>query len=52
VLTNNPKKLAGLQGYGLEIAAQVPLVIAPNKHNSKYLETKRDKLGHLLQKPE
>jgi 3,4-dihydroxy 2-butanone 4-phosphate synthase / GTP cyclohydrolase II len=52
VLTNNPKKLAGLQGYGLEIAAQVPLVITPNQHNAKYLDTKRDKLGHLLTKPD
>lgn len=48
VLTNNPKKLAGLQGYGLEVVAQVPLVVEPNQHNQKYLETKRDKLGHLL----
>jgi 3,4-dihydroxy 2-butanone 4-phosphate synthase/GTP cyclohydrolase II len=52
VLTNNPKKLAGLQGYGLEIAAQVPLVIEHNPHNQKYLETKRDKMGHLLTRPE
>jgi 3,4-dihydroxy 2-butanone 4-phosphate synthase/GTP cyclohydrolase II len=48
VLTNNPKKLAGLHGYGLEIAAQVPLVVEHNQHNQKYLQTKRDKLGHLL----
>jgi 3,4-dihydroxy 2-butanone 4-phosphate synthase / GTP cyclohydrolase II len=52
VLTNNPKKLAGLHGYGLEVVSQVPLVVAPNLHNQKYLETKRDKLGHLLGKPE
>ncbi|MBZ0151190.1 MAG: bifunctional 3,4-dihydroxy-2-butanone-4-phosphate synthase/GTP cyclohydrolase II [Planctomycetes bacterium] len=52
LLTNNPKKLVGLQGYGLEVAAQVPLVIGPNTHNQKYLETKRDKLGHLFAKPE
>jgi 3,4-dihydroxy 2-butanone 4-phosphate synthase / GTP cyclohydrolase II len=50
VLTNNPKKLAGLQGCGLEVTAQVPLVVSPNQHNQKYLETKRDKLGHLLGK--
>jgi 3,4-dihydroxy 2-butanone 4-phosphate synthase/GTP cyclohydrolase II len=50
VLTNNPKKLAGLQGYGLEVVEQVPLVVSPNQHNQKYLETKRDKLGHLLGK--
>ena len=52
LLTNNPKKLAGLQGYGLEIDAQVPLVIEHNQHNQKYLETKRDKMGHLLARPE
>lgn len=51
LLTNNPKKLAGLQGYGLEVVAQVPLVVSPNPHNEKYLETKRDKMGHLLAKP-
>ena len=52
LLSNNPKKLAGLQGYGLEIAAQVPLMVAPNQHNQKYLDTKREKMGHLLTKPE
>ncbi len=52
VLTNNPKKLAGLQGYGLEIVAQVPLVVVPNQHNQKYLDTKRDKMGHLLTRPQ
>ena len=51
VLTNNPKKLSGLQGYGLEVARQVPLRIAPNPHNEKYLQTKRDKMGHLLGQP-
>lgn len=52
VLTNNPKKLAGLQGYGLEVEAQVALNVEPNPHNRKYLETKRDKMGHLLARPE
>src|SRR5262245_11793302 len=52
VLTNNPKKLTALQGYGLEIAGQEPLRIAPNPHNQAYLDAKRDKLGHLLGKPE
>ena len=52
LLSNNPKKLAGLQGYGLEIAEQVPLIVDPNLHNQKYLDTKRDKMGHLLQKPQ
>ena len=48
LLTNNPKKLVGLEGYGLEIAEQVPIRIAPNPHNEKYLKTKREKLGHLV----
>ncbi|HIE70547.1 MAG TPA: bifunctional 3,4-dihydroxy-2-butanone-4-phosphate synthase/GTP cyclohydrolase II [Planctomycetes bacterium] len=51
VLTNNPKKLAGLEGYGLEVASQVPLEIKSNQHNKKYLDTKRQKMGHLLTKP-
>ncbi|MBI5267400.1 MAG: bifunctional 3,4-dihydroxy-2-butanone-4-phosphate synthase/GTP cyclohydrolase II [candidate division Zixibacteria bacterium] len=48
LLTNNPKKLVGLQAYGLEIVERVPLQVAPGEHNNRYLETKRDKLGHLL----
>lgn len=48
VLTNNPKKLTGLHGYGLDVVEQVPLRIDPNPHNRKYLDTKREKLGHLL----
>jgi 3,4-dihydroxy 2-butanone 4-phosphate synthase/GTP cyclohydrolase II len=48
LLTNNPKKIIGLQGYGLEIVKQVPIRTQPNPHNAKYLSTKRDKLGHLL----
>ena len=46
LITNNPKKRAGLIGYGLEIVDTVPIEIVPNKHNQKYLETKRDKMGH------
>ncbi len=49
LLTNNPKKLTSLDGYGLEVAEQVPLRITPNPHNKRYLETKREKLGHLLE---
>ena len=49
LLTNNPKKIAGLAGYGLELVAQVPLTTPPNPRNLKYLRTKRDKLGHLLE---
>ncbi|MDP9292195.1 MAG: bifunctional 3,4-dihydroxy-2-butanone-4-phosphate synthase/GTP cyclohydrolase II [Verrucomicrobiota bacterium] len=47
-LTNNPKKVVGLEGYGLEITEVVPLKIGANPHNEKYLETKRVKMGHLL----
>jgi 3,4-dihydroxy 2-butanone 4-phosphate synthase / GTP cyclohydrolase II len=48
LLTNNPVKRAGLEGYGLEITENVPLVIPPNKYNAQYLETKQDKMGHNL----
>ena len=48
LMTNNPKKRAGLEGYGLSIVENVPLQVPPNKHNHKYLSTKRDKLGHTL----
>ena len=47
-LTNNPKKVIGLEGYGLKIVEVVPLRSQPNRHNAKYLETKRIKMGHLL----
>ncbi len=49
LLTNNPKKIHGLQGYGLDIVEQLPLQVAPTPHNQQYLDTKRDKLGHLLE---
>ncbi len=48
LLTNNPKKVAGLEGYGLEIVEQVPIVIPPNEHNETYLRTKQTKLGHTF----
>jgi 3,4-dihydroxy 2-butanone 4-phosphate synthase/GTP cyclohydrolase II len=48
LLTNNPKKIVGLEGYGLQITEQVPIRVKPNPHNAKYLKTKREKLGHLL----
>ncbi len=48
LLTNNPKKVVGLEGYGLNIVEQVPIKIRPNPHNQKYLKTKKEKLGHLL----
>jgi 3,4-dihydroxy 2-butanone 4-phosphate synthase/GTP cyclohydrolase II len=47
-MTNNPAKLAGLDGFGIEIAEVVPLRAAPNPHNARYLATKREKMGHLL----
>jgi 3,4-dihydroxy 2-butanone 4-phosphate synthase/GTP cyclohydrolase II len=47
-LTNNPRKVIGLEGYGLEIVEVVPIKTSPNPHNRKYLETKRVKMGHLL----
>lgn len=50
LITNNPKKRAGLMGYGLEIVDNVPLEITPNQHNEKYLMTKRDKMGHQILK--
>jgi 3,4-dihydroxy 2-butanone 4-phosphate synthase/GTP cyclohydrolase II len=48
LLTNNPRKVVGLEGYGLKIVEQVPIRIKPNPHNERYLKTKREKLGHLL----
>ncbi len=50
LISNNPKKRAGLLGYGLKIVDTVPIQITPNQHNQKYLETKRDKLGHEILK--
>jgi len=48
LLTNNPRKVVGLEGYGLRIAGQVPIRVRPNPHNRRYLRTKKLKLGHLL----
>jgi 3,4-dihydroxy 2-butanone 4-phosphate synthase/GTP cyclohydrolase II len=48
LMTNNPKKIIGLTGYGLEIVERVPLEISPNHYNEQYLTTKRDKMGHLI----
>ena len=50
LITNNPRKLVGLKGHGLEIAERIPLEIQPNHVNARYLATKRDKLGHLILK--
>ncbi len=51
LLTNNPDKRAGLEGYGLQVVERVSLLAAPNPHNWRYLETKRDKLGHFIDMP-
>jgi 3,4-dihydroxy 2-butanone 4-phosphate synthase/GTP cyclohydrolase II len=47
LITNNPKKIVGLQGHGLEIVERVPIVIPPSRFNKRYMDTKRDKMGHL-----
>ena len=49
LITNNPRKFVGLSGYGLEIVERVPLEIQPNKNNLKYLKTKKEKMGHILE---
>ena len=51
VLTNNPKKVIGLEGYSLKVVETVPIVISPNPYNLHYLKTKQKKLGHLLEIP-
>jgi 3,4-dihydroxy 2-butanone 4-phosphate synthase/GTP cyclohydrolase II len=48
LITNNPRKLAGLKGFGIEVVGRLPLLIETNEHNWRYLETKAEKLGHLL----
>lgn len=52
LLTNNPKKVIGLEGYGLNVVETVSICITPNPHNRDYLETKKKKLGHLIELPE
>jgi 3,4-dihydroxy 2-butanone 4-phosphate synthase/GTP cyclohydrolase II len=48
LLTNNPKKVIGLEGYGMEIVERIPLIIKSNEENEKYLMTKKTKMGHIL----
>ena len=48
LLTNNPRKIVGLKGYGLEIVERIPIVVEPNEYNERYLSCKREKLGHML----
>jgi len=52
LLTNNPRKVIGLEGYGLEVVETVPIIARPNKYNRRYLQTKQKKLGHVLGLPE
>ena len=47
-MTNNPAKRAGLEGYGLEIVERVPLQVAANKFDKRYLTTKKERMGHIL----
>jgi 3,4-dihydroxy 2-butanone 4-phosphate synthase/GTP cyclohydrolase II len=49
LITNNPKKIIGIEGYGLTVLERIPTRVFPTPENIKYLETKRDKLGHLLE---
>ena len=48
LLTNNPRKIVGIQGYGIEIVERVPIAFPPNEDNAKYLKTKKDKMGHMI----
>ncbi len=52
LLTNNPKKVVGLEGYGLKVVETIPIITPPNPYNCDYLETKQKKLGHLLERPD
>ncbi len=48
LMTNNPKKMSGLESFGLKITEQLPLTTQPNRYNRRYLQTKQKKMGHLL----
>jgi 3,4-dihydroxy 2-butanone 4-phosphate synthase/GTP cyclohydrolase II len=48
LMTNNPRKIVALEGYGIEVVERVPIVIPPNRHNQAYMRTKQEKMGHLL----
>jgi 3,4-dihydroxy 2-butanone 4-phosphate synthase/GTP cyclohydrolase II len=49
MMTNNPKKIIGLDGYALEVTERVPIEIPPTDENKKYLQTKKEKMGHILE---
>jgi len=51
LITNNPRKISGLKGFGIEVTSRIPLLVETNEFNSRYLETKAEKLGHLIAKP-
>ncbi|HUX16274.1 MAG TPA: bifunctional 3,4-dihydroxy-2-butanone-4-phosphate synthase/GTP cyclohydrolase II, partial [Phycisphaerae bacterium] len=51
LMTNNPRKVVALEGYSLKIVERVPLVVEPNELNARYLDTKRRKMGHILDEP-
>ena len=48
IMTNNPKKIYGIEGYGLTVVEEVPIRVEPGEHNGKYLATKKEKMGHKL----
>ncbi|MCX5906732.1 MAG: bifunctional 3,4-dihydroxy-2-butanone-4-phosphate synthase/GTP cyclohydrolase II, partial [Deltaproteobacteria bacterium] len=48
LMTNNPKKIVGLEGYGMEVVERIPIECKPNRKNIGYLQTKKKKMGHLL----
>jgi 3,4-dihydroxy 2-butanone 4-phosphate synthase/GTP cyclohydrolase II len=50
LITNNPRKIVGIEGYGLKVVERVPIEIQPRDANVKYLRTKKNKLGHILKK--
>jgi len=49
-MTNNPKKIVGLEGYGLDVVERVQVEMEPSAHSHRYLKTKKDRMGHLLKK--
>jgi 3,4-dihydroxy 2-butanone 4-phosphate synthase/GTP cyclohydrolase II len=49
LMTNNPKKIVGLKGHGIEISQRVPLVMNTNSHNQRYFDTKKEKMGHIYE---